>query len=203
MIKLPADDDSSSSYDFVSATDLIFGATNTVTATATDIDTSSCNPDNAFYQQLWIKRVVFIFSNGVGYVPGLLSIVFDWISPIVTIISMMITCFWLWNREGSLLLLFRTFYSIQASQVYYISNNVGYVPSSSAVVIKRGGLCYCAIDYKLEGVCRFISYWFMFNHMMVITIFNYPSTIMWIFYIIWTQKDSNNHLSFFLLQVVV
>ena len=57
---MTADDDSCSSYDTVSATDLIVGITNIVTATATDIDidTSSCNPDNGFYLQLQIGRAV-------------------------------------------------------------------------------------------------------------------------------------------------
>ena len=49
MIKLPADDDSSSSYDFVSATDLNVGTTNAVTDIATDIGASSCDPNNTFY----------------------------------------------------------------------------------------------------------------------------------------------------------
>ena len=47
---MTADEDSCSSYDSVSATDLTVGTTNTVTDT--DIDTLSCDPDNAFFQQL-------------------------------------------------------------------------------------------------------------------------------------------------------
>jgi len=55
---LTADDDSCSSYDSVSPTDLTVGTTNTVTAIATDIDTSSCDPDNVFYLHLRIGRAV-------------------------------------------------------------------------------------------------------------------------------------------------
>ena len=62
MIKMTADDDSYSLYDSVSvsATDLTVGTTNanTATATATDIDGSSCDPNNAFYRQLQIGRAV-------------------------------------------------------------------------------------------------------------------------------------------------
>ena len=46
---MTTDDGSCSSYDSVSATDLTVGTTNTATATATDIDTSSCNPEDTFY----------------------------------------------------------------------------------------------------------------------------------------------------------
>ena len=53
---MTADDDSCSSYDSVSATDLTVGPTNT--GTDTDIDTSSCDPDDAFSQQLRIGRAV-------------------------------------------------------------------------------------------------------------------------------------------------
>ena len=53
---MTADDDSCSSYDSVSATDLTVGPTNTVTDT--DLDTSSCNPNDAFSQQLRIGRAV-------------------------------------------------------------------------------------------------------------------------------------------------
>jgi len=54
----------------------------------------------------------------------------------------------------------------------YISNNVGYVPSSSvvAVAIERGGLYSCAIDYESGGICRYTSYWFQIHHMLFITI---------------------------------
>ena len=48
-IKMTADDYPCLSYDSVSATDLTVGTTNTVTDTATVIDTPSCNPDDAFY----------------------------------------------------------------------------------------------------------------------------------------------------------
>jgi len=62
MIKMTADDDSYSLYDSVSvsvsATDLTVGTTNATTDTATDIDASSCDPNNAFYQQLRIGRAV-------------------------------------------------------------------------------------------------------------------------------------------------
>ena len=50
-IKMTADDDSCSLYDSVSAIVLPVGNTNSVTATSTDIDSSSCDPDNAFYCQ--------------------------------------------------------------------------------------------------------------------------------------------------------
>ena len=53
---MTTDDDSCSSFDSVSATDLTVGPTNTVTDT--DIDTSSCDPNNAFSQQLRIGRAV-------------------------------------------------------------------------------------------------------------------------------------------------
>ena len=53
---MTADDDSCSSFDSVSATDLTVGPTNTVTDT--DIDTSSCDPNDAFSQQLRIGRAV-------------------------------------------------------------------------------------------------------------------------------------------------
>ena len=48
---MTADEDSCSSYDSVSTTDLTVGTTNTVTDTytASVIDPSSCNPDDAFY----------------------------------------------------------------------------------------------------------------------------------------------------------
>ena len=55
---MTADDDSCSSYDSISATDLTVGTINTVPDTDTDIDTSSCDPDNAFFQQLQIGRAV-------------------------------------------------------------------------------------------------------------------------------------------------
>jgi len=51
-ITMTADDDSCSSYDFVSATDLTVGPTNS------DTDTSSCDPNDAFSQQLRIGRAV-------------------------------------------------------------------------------------------------------------------------------------------------
>ena len=44
---MTADDDSCSSYDSVSVTDLTVGTTNSVTDTSTDIDASSCDPNNA------------------------------------------------------------------------------------------------------------------------------------------------------------
>ena len=53
---MTADDDSCSSFDSVSATDLTVGPTNTVTDT--DIDTSSCDPNDAFSQHLRIGRAV-------------------------------------------------------------------------------------------------------------------------------------------------
>ena len=53
---MTADDHSCSSFDSVSATDLTVGPTNTVTDT--DIDTSSCDPNNAFSQQLRIGRAM-------------------------------------------------------------------------------------------------------------------------------------------------
>ena len=46
---MTADDNSCSSYDSVSAFDLPVINTNSVTNTSTDIDTSSCDPDDAFY----------------------------------------------------------------------------------------------------------------------------------------------------------
>jgi len=46
-IKMTADDDSCSSSDSVSATDFTVGPITTVTDT--DIDTSSCDPDDAFF----------------------------------------------------------------------------------------------------------------------------------------------------------
>ena len=49
MIKMTTADDSCSSYDFVSATDLNVGTTNAVTDIATDIGASSCDPNNTFY----------------------------------------------------------------------------------------------------------------------------------------------------------
>ena len=55
---MTADDDSCSPYDSVSATDLTVGNTNSVTDTSTDIDTSSCDPDDAFYQQLQIVMYI-------------------------------------------------------------------------------------------------------------------------------------------------
>ena len=58
-IKMTADDDSCSLYDSVSATDLTVGKTNSVTDTTTDIDTSSGDPDNAFYQQLQMVHQFF------------------------------------------------------------------------------------------------------------------------------------------------
>ena len=57
-IKMTADDYPRLSYDSVSTTDLTVGTTNTVTDTATVIDTSSCNPNDAFSQQLRIGRAV-------------------------------------------------------------------------------------------------------------------------------------------------
>ena len=58
MIKMTADDDSCSSYVSVSPTDLTVGTTNTVTDTDADIDTSSCDPDKAFYRGLRMGRAV-------------------------------------------------------------------------------------------------------------------------------------------------
>ena len=58
---MTADDDSCSSYDSVSATDFTFVPTNTVTDT--DIDTSSCDPNDAFSQQLRIGRAVLFVSS--------------------------------------------------------------------------------------------------------------------------------------------
>ena len=55
---MTADDDSCSSYDSVSATDLTVGTTNTFTDPDTDIDTSSFNPDEPFYRRLRMGRVV-------------------------------------------------------------------------------------------------------------------------------------------------
>jgi len=54
---MTADDNSFfPSYDSISATDLTVGPTNT--GTDTNIDTSSCDPNDAFSQQLRIGRAV-------------------------------------------------------------------------------------------------------------------------------------------------
>ena len=57
---MTVDDDLCSSYDSVSATDLTIGPTNTVTDTDTDTDinTSRCDPNDAFSQQLRIGMAV-------------------------------------------------------------------------------------------------------------------------------------------------
>ena len=57
-IKMTADDYPCLSYDSVSATDLTVGTTNTFPDPDTDIDTSSCDPNVAFSQQLRIGRAV-------------------------------------------------------------------------------------------------------------------------------------------------
>ena len=59
---MTADDDSCSSYDSVSAIALPVGNTNSVTDTSTDIDTSSCDPDDAFYcqQQVLLLHLLLI-----------------------------------------------------------------------------------------------------------------------------------------------
>eukprot|EP00751_Fragilariopsis_kerguelensis_P016776 CAMPEP_0170852424 /NCGR_PEP_ID=MMETSP0734-20130129/11853_1 /TAXON_ID=186038 /ORGANISM="Fragilariopsis kerguelensis, Strain L26-C5" /LENGTH=52 /DNA_ID=CAMNT_0011222797 /DNA_START=245 /DNA_END=400 /DNA_ORIENTATION=- len=51
---MTSDDDSCSSCDAVSATDFTVGPI--TTDTDTDIDTSSCDPNDAFSQQLRIGR---------------------------------------------------------------------------------------------------------------------------------------------------
>ena len=48
-IKITTDDNLCSSYDSGSAIDLHVCTNNSVTDTSTDIDTSSCNPDDTFY----------------------------------------------------------------------------------------------------------------------------------------------------------
>ena len=59
-MKMTADDDSCSSYDSISATDLTVGTTNTGPGInpATDIDNSSCNRDDSSYQQVRIERAI-------------------------------------------------------------------------------------------------------------------------------------------------
>ena len=51
---MSAADDSGSLHDSVSATNLTVGTTNSVT----DFNISSCDPENALYQQLRIRRAV-------------------------------------------------------------------------------------------------------------------------------------------------